>query len=521
MRNKSIIYFTLLIAVTLVTSSCNEWLEATSSSQVSDKKMYASRNGFHEALTGVYLAMAAEDVYGANYTWRCNDIICVPYASMSRTFYRVFQQHNYSVNDAQPYIDGMWQGGYHVIACANKALYELEQRRDVITDDLEYNLIKGELLAARAYVHFDMMRMFGEASWGGDNADKHTVPYVREYTSMPTFQATYSETAQLLLEDIKQALECLANDPVRGMIPEDFESTINSDGYWTDRQKHLNYYAVKALQARVSMWTGDYVQAYNSASEVISGALESGLAHWVDTEAFTHENDSDRKDWTFSCEHIFSLEVTNLYDNLKAYFFPETGKNEGLMLPEETINELYPNIPEVDHIDLLTDVRGPSQLLKYRAGGYVVNKFYSSNSYLYAFRCRMPMIRLSEMYIIQAKVNALSFNMEGCADCLDQIRFHRGLEVPMMGGTYPYLYHDLTPSQDIVSCLSAALNELFKETIGEGQFLYELKWTRGIIKSLNVWGYYTNILFLEDTDLSKLKYPYPLEETSFGRVQDE
>ena len=111
--------------------SCEGWLEATSSSQVSDKKLFSSRSGFHEALSGVYLAMAKTEAYGGDYTWRINDLVCVPYTSQSGTFFRAFQQQNYTASVAVPYLEKMWQGGYNIIANANKVLQELEKGRAV------------------------------------------------------------------------------------------------------------------------------------------------------------------------------------------------------------------------------------------------------------------------------------------------------------------------------------------------------------------------------------------------------
>lgn len=508
MRYRNILYLFLLLILSLSASSCNDWLEATSSSQVSDKKLFSTRSGFKEALTGIYLAMGTEDVYGANYTWRFNDIVCLPYATLAGKAQRAFQQNEFSLADAMPYIDAMWRGGYHVVACANKLLYELEQHRDIITDDLEYNLIKGEALAARAYVHFDLMRMFGEASWQGENADKQTIPYVRSYSSAVEPQRTYSQTAELLIEDIMAALKCLEKDPVRGDIPDNFNATINADAYWSDRQKHLNYYAVKALLARVYLWQDNFAQAYSTAYEVATQAQASQLVRWLDAEAWAQESEADHKDWTFSVEHIFSLEVTNLYESLKESFYPGQTTQNGYVLSAENIESLFRNVPEYGIQELIEDVRGPAGTMYYRNGGYIINKFYSSNSYDYALRARMPMIRLSEMYLIMAQAMAMTFDYAGAGNCLNQIRMHRGLS----------LSDDQFPATGGVSTLNDIMGEYLKETIGEGRFLFAYR---------NLWrlerDHFHNIVVSVpvNTTPDKMKYPYPLEEVSYGRVQDE
>ena len=80
--------YTIVFAATLLalSTSCEKWLEATSSSQIADKKLFSTRTGFHEALTGVYLAMGQKATYGANYTFLVNDVVCCPYVASNATF---------------------------------------------------------------------------------------------------------------------------------------------------------------------------------------------------------------------------------------------------------------------------------------------------------------------------------------------------------------------------------------------------------------------------------------------------
>ena len=117
MKSKKIYSIACLLALTLASlTSCDDWLEATSSSQVSDKKLFSTRSGFHEALSGVYLAMATNKTYGAYYTWEINDVICVPYTTMSSKVMRSFQLGAFSTAEATPFVEDMWRGGYHIIA---------------------------------------------------------------------------------------------------------------------------------------------------------------------------------------------------------------------------------------------------------------------------------------------------------------------------------------------------------------------------------------------------------------------
>lgn len=514
---KSIISFVFLLAALVpLSTSCQKWLEATSSSQVAGDKLFATRSGFHEALVGVYLLMGNSSMYGAEYTYGANDVVCMPYSPSNETVLKAFQQHAYNTPAIESRVDRMWSTGYKCIANINKTLYELERRRDVITDGLEYNLIKGELLAARAYIHFDLMKMYGLESWAGDNAGRYTVPYSTDYSSVAPPQHTYAETADLIVQDIKDALECLQDDPVRGVKSESFDSYINSDGFWSDRQKRFNYYAVEALLARVSLWRRDFVTAGQLAADVIKGVTDNGLVHWIDVDAFREQTEYDYRDWTFSCEHIFSLEITNLYDYLSILFF-NPQPNSGVLLDNLAVGQLYHDSSwGVD--DLNEDVRGPSGLLKYSANGYQIYKFYSSNGYLERFRGRMPMIKLSEMYLILAEVALQAFDYDGALDYLDELRFHRGVTTSVRSHPAPPSGVVLDSQTEIV--LSHILAEYLREMVGEGQFLYAFKRFCGEYGlSATQSGMVQSSIHY--SPISVLEFPYPVAETTYGRVQDK
>ena len=521
---KSIIRLILFTVMLLpVASSCEKWLEATSSSQIADEKLFSTRNGFHEALIGVYLKMGQPATYGANYTFLVNDIVCCPYATHNASFIKGLQQNLFGSAAVEPYIENMWAGGYSIIANINKTLFELERRRDIVPDELEYNLMKGELLAARAYVHFDLMRMFGLDSWVGDNADKVTVPYVTQYSSEPTPQKSYSQTAELLVKDINAALECLKDDPVRGKVRDDFESTINADGFWNDRAKRLNYYAVEALLARVHLWRRDYVSAGQTAADVTANALDKGLVKWIDVSAFQQETEYDYRDWTFSCEHLFSLEITNLYDNLAVYHFPDRVM-DAVLVSETAVGELFRDFAVfgIDTDFLHEDVRGPAGLLKYTTSGYQMYKFYSSNGYLEAFRGRMPMIKLPEMYLIQAEAALHAFDYDGALAFVDEVRHHRGVSTPI-AEVMPIIVPEQSYFGRDQQIASVIFREYLTELLGEGQFLYAVKRFYGE-SGRSLFSMNANVINLSakigGSNVS-IMYPYPVAETTYGRVQEQ
>lgn len=439
--------------------------------------------------------MGGGNVYGGNYMWSVNNYAAYPYIIHSQLNVSDVQKHNYTRAQVKSVLDGMWYSGYNIIANINIILRELEARRHVVTSDVEYGLIKGELLALRALVHFDIMRMFGVNDWSGENASKLTVPYITVYSAQVTPQLSYAETEKLLLADLEEALECLKkNDPIVAEPSESFESTINSDDYWTNRSKHMNYYAAVALAARVYQWKNDYETAANYAQEVIDGAFVSGLVSWIDADAIVKESSEDMKDWIFATEHLFSLDVTDLYSSLRQMLF--SGSNVSLYIEESFVNKLFPPIDlQTGSIAGMEDVRGTALHMKYTNFGYAHYKYYGSSNYAAAYRNRIPMTRISEMYYIVAEKFIQDGENAEALKQLDMVREHRGITSV------------LAPETDAAQEL---LKEYYREFIGEDKLFYYLK-------HINVESSLSETF---DLTAAGLIYPYPDEEINYGRKQE-
>ena len=274
--------------------SCNKWLEATSSTQVSDATLFSSRSGFQDALCGVYISMGEEAEYGAMWSWFVNELAYGPYAQQFSPLFTAIQNHEWDDNNVNSLISQMWKAGYYSIANINKVLYELDAKPDVVSDRIEWNLMKGELLALRAYIHFDLMRMFGLVQLSDADYEKYTVPYVTAYDKEPTPQRTYRETLALLEDDLNTAVSLLEDDPIRGKASEAWLINANADGFWDARNKRMNYFAAKALKARVLLFRYELDAAAALAQEVITEATAAGACQWVDADAMTKATKSIR-----------------------------------------------------------------------------------------------------------------------------------------------------------------------------------------------------------------------------------
>ncbi|MDD5894991.1 MAG: hypothetical protein PUC79_01675, partial [Prevotellaceae bacterium] len=61
-------YITFAFATCLM-ASCNDWLDVNPSTEVDKSQIMSSEAGFADAVSGVYVNMTSDELYGKNLTW--------------------------------------------------------------------------------------------------------------------------------------------------------------------------------------------------------------------------------------------------------------------------------------------------------------------------------------------------------------------------------------------------------------------------------------------------------------------
>ena len=59
--------FIALASITL--TSCNDWLDVEPSTEVDKGQMFKNEDGYADALSGVYVNMTGNNLYGKNMSW--------------------------------------------------------------------------------------------------------------------------------------------------------------------------------------------------------------------------------------------------------------------------------------------------------------------------------------------------------------------------------------------------------------------------------------------------------------------
>lgn len=430
------IYLTLLSAATLLNVSCSDWLDATPPSQIPADKHYSTVEGFQQTLTGCYIAMTDENLYGRSGSWLVPEVLAHQFNPVSATtesaglYY--MQQYEYERPTSKDFIDNIWAAAYKVIVNANEALNRIDDKRDIMTET-DYCIIKGELLAIRAYVHFDLARLYGYGNWGARKAEvdaKYAVPYVTTVSKDLTLQLSMRDFFIKLTGDLSEAERLLkAEDPVTGTHPWNYYDEINSNGYYDYRGLHLNYYAVRALQARVYLWEGSAESkalALTAAEEVISNFEQvRGVAGSTNPWRWMDSNDQQTSQGMVY-EQLFGIYVSDFSDLTTTYIKPDMmiTDEQALYITDADRQEIYESHPtdwrmtDWYHLSTMSSTN-PYTCIKLEAHTGASN--YYSN--------RMPMIRIPEVYYIAAEccVTGSNTDPDKAMAYLNTVREHRAV----------------------------------------------------------------------------------------------
>ncbi|SIS91791.1 SusD family protein [Filimonas lacunae] len=442
-------------------SSCKKWLDVQPNSQVKESELFKTESGFKEALAGTYTILTEDALYGKELTYGMMGVLSHEWASFPAA-YVDDGNYNYTVTATQARIDGIWSSMYKALSNANNILENIEAH-SVFSGD-NYKIIKGEALALRAFIHFDLLRCFG-ASYTV-NASQPAIPYVTEYTAKQTAQLSVGAVTEKILADLLAAKELLKVDPVfTGRVV----SEQNDNGYLMNRQLHLNYYAVEGLLARLYLYMGNYEQARISAQAVVNSGKFSFS---------TQANLIGGIDLCGAPEHLFALQITNLSQSAVNYLSQEGSGvfslNQGMLL------SYYENT--IDYRYLYWFVAGENASAN---SSYLVKYTETDNDDSY-YKNKLSVLKIAEMYYILAECD--NNDHVSTLSHLNPVRKARGVE-------------QLTIEPvDFRSYMTA---EYRREFIGEGQLFY-------YYKRLN-----RSVIPESDKDLVALKayiFPLPVSE---------
>ena len=267
----------LTVLVVMLITSCEEFLDVKPSNEAASGTSITNAADAEVAMNGLMRKMTSASYYGRNFVI-LGDAKGGDFAISSQgrglDYYYSFN-HSASRLSAS----GFWERIYHNILQANNLIQNIEKIEAAGNGDDGTAEYKAQAMTARALMYFDLVRLYGKPY----NMDKtsYGVPLILEpldASAQPT-RASVEAVYTQILKDLTDAAPLL--------------SKKMSNGY-------LNYYANKAIEARVRLFMENYTAALAAAEEVITSGKYT-----------LYSNDNWVASWSnqFGSESIFELAI--------------------------------------------------------------------------------------------------------------------------------------------------------------------------------------------------------------------
>jgi hypothetical protein len=377
-----------ICTASLLLFSCQK-LDVSSPNDVPTDQVFKNANGLRSALTGLYNNLQQRDYYGAYYPLMAdlNSDVCT---AGGYDIPALNEVGAHAITSSNLYAEKMYLAMYKCIANANEILAVVDGITDVNLSADEKKSIKGQALAIRALVHFDVLRMFG---YHWDNASAFGIPLVttvQKATDIVT-RSTVAASYTAIIKDLTEANALLAGTGIEA--------------------KYANQQLVKGLLARVYLYQKDYTKAALFATEVINDGTYSLLGANAFTTIYSGR---------LSSESIFELsfDAQNQSSfNGTTYVRPDALRTEVFFLASQQLNTFFEARPIdkraglVDFINNDAGIQPDGRTQKYRGEVTKDNPAY--------------IMRIAEMYLIAAEANKLA---GGGLEFINTLRENRGMD---------------------------------------------------------------------------------------------
>lgn len=434
--NKIYKYLPIALLILLVTS-CNKWLEVQPSDRVTEQTAFSSLQSFKKVLNGIYIEMNQDAVYGKALSVEFIDILAQYYAidPESRTNTELME-FNYTGSSNLSRISNIWGDLYNLISNTNLLIRNCEENRSVLTDDY-YQMIKGEALALRAFFHFDLFRLFGPV-YNAEN-NETSIPYYTDFVLDVEESLGAQDFLDQVISDLQEAVSLLESDPIITFGPKG----DSKDNFKQFRTLRMNYYATKALLARVYLYAGDKDSALKIAKEVME--VQEQWFPWIKPEKVL-------EDRVFSTELLFSLQNLKRRGLYSQFFDIRNLEPTTSLSPLEYVAL---NIFDYERHDYRFMANLPETVLVGTESRIMFNKYEAVADSLH--NQLIPLIRMSEVFYIAAESEE---DPQIGITHLNQVRNNRGItESPV-----DYFFFD-----------DRLTTEYIREFWGEGQLFYFYK----------------------------------------------
>lgn len=443
------------LLLTLLLGGCKKWIDVKPSDRLTEDELFATTQGYLKALNGIYIELTNADIYGDRMTVSNLDVMAQYYVTSSTT-HKYYSYANFDyLSDTTKVFDNMWKKAYELIINCNVIIERCGEDGNGILNGTYFGIVKGEALALRAMLHFDMLRLFGPIYTQADK-DKPCIPYNTASRPQSSPLLGSAEVMQHVIDDLNAAATLLKDvDPV---ITDGVRHSAGANGSndLQYRQYRLNYYAVKALRARAYLWMQDKTKAGEEARQLLTETLNPAKPIFPlgETPATDTNKTSADFDHMFRSEVMFALYTINRKNLYNTYFSPEIQQDRRLTINDYSKNEDRLNIMFDDGRDLRKKSWIP---LSTAVNTYLTHVKFAFAPYNVSPNM-MPLIRMGEILLMAAE----------CSNTLDEGKAYLN---KLRTARFAVDLNPTTTTQlkDFIT------NEFRKEVIGEGQMFFYYK----------------------------------------------
>lgn len=458
----------LLIALIASLTSCTKFLDLQPEDKLLEEQVFSSAKNVKAYLNGVYIKLGTGPLYGESLTLTVPDLLAHRYniTATNNTLYP-YTQHRYTDANVSNKMAEIWKQAYTSVFNVNRFIANLNNSPGILDARMD-STYRGEALAIRAMLHFDMLRLFGPM-YNSTDSIMESIPYNSfSVVAVPKILPA-NKVMENILFDLKKAEELLFAD-----------QTMN-----TDKKYRFTYFSVKALQARVNLYRGDKAEALKAAKAVIDKAA---LFPWVTVANMNNKGNADR---IFSTEMILGAYNPDLYtDNgpQATYFAAGLADNKIMTAHKDRLEGLFLEA---------NDFRfGYNQLW-----AFPPNKTYRTffkyeeiEDKSKPYRNTIPLLKLSEMYYIAAECEP---NPADGIVFLNKVRYQRNISSTLNAA-------QLIPELTL---------EYQREFFGEGQLFFYYKRNNFLTIPIGTHGKNTYTMGTSKTLAVKYVVPLPYAET--------
>ncbi|HEY6502994.1 MAG TPA: RagB/SusD family nutrient uptake outer membrane protein [Chitinophagaceae bacterium] len=397
---KKLLYSTLAIAgLFLALSSCKkDYLETSPTDAVSQDDIFKTTKNAWNAINGIHRSLyiqynGQQDQGGQSKNIIDMDMLgedLVNPTTANGWFINTHRwlSHRTETSASSPFFN--FQFYYDIIANANMIIANID---NAIGPDIDKKAIKGQAYGYRAWSYFQMIQLYGKRyDKAGANSDLG-LSLILAPTTDKIVRSTVADVYTQIVADLTAAISELGAAAPRANV------------------SHLNVNVVKGVRARVALAMQDWTLAAQFANEA-----RQGFNLMSNTQYMQGFNNYTNPEWMWGSRQ--QADQTTFFYSFFAFMSADFNSTNIRTGPKCINSTLYNAITATDIRKQLWDPTGTNTAFPIPPGGarfpYMNRKFLSGGGSSSSIG-DVPIMRVAEMYLLEAEARARAGGQEGAA----------------------------------------------------------------------------------------------------------